>query len=363
MKLSVHVRKQLSPQFLIDLAFDVEPGVTIVFGESGSGKTTLLRCVAGLTRPDDGRIVIGDRVLFDADAGVDVEPSRRQVGFVFQHLALFPHLTASDNIAYGLSTRAPAERRHQTAVIAESFRIGHVLDRRPAEISGGERQRVGLARSLVTSPDILLLDEPLSALDHNTQSRIIADLRHWNETRRIPILYVTHSQREVFALGERVLVLQSGAILADGTPQQVMDAPLHDSLAQLAGFENLLDAVVVDRRPDAGMMVTRLAGTTVDLETPLADVQVRSPVRVAIRAGDILIAVERPRGLSARNVVPGTITRLSREGIVVRADVSVGRVPIEVHLTPMSSEELGLQPGREVWLVIKTHSCRPVSAV
>ena len=362
MNLAVQVRTRLSPHFQLDIAFDAAPGVTIVFGESGSGKTTLLRSVAGLVRPDAGRIAIGDRVLFDATVGADVPPPQRRVGFVFQHLALFPHLTAADNIAYGL-TRLPAdERRARVAAIADSFRIAHLLARRPGEISGGERQRVGLARSLVTAPHILLLDEPLSALDHPTQSRIIADLRQWNEARRIPILYVTHSQREVFALGERVLVLESGRVVADGTPEHVMESPAHERVAQLAGFENLLDAVVVQRRPDAGVMANRLTGTTVDLETPLAEVEVGAALRIAIRAGDILIATEPPRGLSARNQLPGIIGSLSRQGAFVRADVDIG-VPVEVHVTPMAIENLNLRPGSQVWLVIKTHSCRPVSTI
>src|SRR5262249_34917682 len=254
--LSVHVSKRLSPEFQLNVTFAAMPGVTIIFGESGSGKTTLLRCVAGLAQPDEGRILIGDRTLFDTGTRISVEPSSRQVGFVFHLLALFPHLTAAENIAYGLSRLSPSDRRERTATIAESFRISHLLGRRPAEISGGERQRVGLARSLVIDPEILLLDEPLSALDHGTQSRIISDLRRWNDARRIPILYVTHSQRDVFALGERVLVLQDGAIVADGTPEQVMEMPSRERVARLAGFENLLDAVVVNRRPDAGVMAS-----------------------------------------------------------------------------------------------------------
>jgi molybdate transport system ATP-binding protein len=359
--LAVHVRKRSSPQFLLDVAFEVAPGVTIIFGESGSGKTTVLRSVAGLTQPDEGLIRLGDRALFDSRAGVNVEPSRRRVGFVFQHLALFPHLTAADNIAYGMARLPPAERRERTAAIAKSFRIGHLLERRPGEISGGERQRVGLARSLVTDPEILLLDEPLSALDHGTQSRIIADLRQWNDARRIPILYVTHSQREVFALGARALVLQEGAIIADGTPQQVMETPSHEHVAELAGFENMLDTIVVSRRPDAGVMVCRLTGTSVDLEAPIADVEEGRAVRVAIRAGDILIGIERPHGLSARNVVPGTIASLSRQGAVMRVEVTLG-VPLEVHVTPAASDELGLRAGLAVWLVIKTRSCRPMAS-
>ena len=362
MSLSVRAARRLSPRFALDVNFVAAPGVTIVFGESGSGKTTLLRCVAGLTQPDAGRIAIGDRILLDTSAGVNVEPSRRQAGFVFQHLALFPHLTAADNIAYGLSHLSPADRGDRAAAIAESFRISHLLGRRPGEISGGERQRIGLARSLVTNPDLLLLDEPLSALDHATQSRIIADLRQWNEARGIPILYVTHSQREAFALGDRVLILQEGSVVADGTPQQVLEMPSHEGLAQLAGFENILDASVLSRRPDDGVMVGRLAGTDVDLEIPLTDVAVGGPVRVAIRAGDILIATELPRGLSARNVVPGTVASLARQASVVTAQVNIG-VPVEVHVTPTASAALDLRADREVWLVVKTHSCHPVSAI
>jgi molybdate transport system ATP-binding protein len=362
MNLSVRIRRRLSSSFALDVDFVAAPGITIFFGESGSGKTTLLRCVAGLTRPDEGHITIGERTLLDTKTGVDVDPSRRHLGFVFQHLALFPHLTAARNIEYGLSHLEPSARRDRVTHIAASFRIEHLLSRRPGEISGGERQRVGLARSLVTDPGILLLDEPLTALDHGTQSRIMDDLRQWNAERRIPVLYVTHSQREAFALAERVLVVEDGAIVADGTPQQVMETPTRGGVAQLAGFENILDAVVTSRQPEAGVMVTRVAGTHVDLETPIAPVEAGDPIRVAVRAGDILLATERPRGLSARNLLPGTVASLTREGAFVRADVDVG-VPIEVHITPTAADTLGLHAGHAVWIVIKTHSCHPVSTI
>jgi molybdate transport system ATP-binding protein len=361
MNLWVRLRTRLA-QFTLDAAFEAKPGVTIVFGESGSGKTTLLRCVAGLTRPDEGRIAIGERVLFDGETGREIEPAARRVGFVFQHLALFPHFTAAANIAYGLSAQPDAERRARVAAIAESFGIGRLLDRRPGQISGGERQRVGLARALVIDPDVLLLDEPLSALDHGTQSRIIADLRRWNQARGIPILYVTHSQREAYALGDRVLVLESGSIVADGTPQQVLEMPSRDTVAQLSGFENILDARVVARRPEAGVMTVQLLGTSVEMETPLSSVEHGGALRVALRAGDILVATERPRGLSARNVLHGTIVAVSRQGPLVRVEIDIGAL-VEAHVTPTASHELGLLPGGAVWLVIKTHSCHPVAAV
>ncbi|HMF97652.1 MAG TPA: ATP-binding cassette domain-containing protein [Vicinamibacterales bacterium] len=362
MSLDVRLRTRLSPRFRLDVAFTAAPGTTIVFGASGSGKTTLLRSVAGLAATDEGRIAINDRVLLDVGARINVPPPGRRVGLVFQHLALFPHLTIAENIAYGLPRQPATKRDAQTTAIATSFGIAHLLAHRPAAVSGGERQRVGLARALVTDPEVLLLDEPLSALDHDTQSRIIADLRTWNERRRVPILYVTHSQREAFALGERVLLLRDGTIVADGTPDKVLNAPSHESVAQLAGFENLLDAVVIERRPDAGVMIVRLTGTATDLETPLTSFDAGDRIRVAIRAGDILIATERPHGLSARNVVPATIGGLARQGATVRLEASIG-VPVEVHVTPTASADLDLRPHGNVWLVIKTHSCHPVSAV
>src|SRR6185295_3389803 len=156
--------------------------------------------------------------------------------------------------------------------IAADFHIAPLLERRPDRISGGERQRTALARSLVTDPGVLLLDEPLSALDHVTQSRIMADLRQWNRRHDIPVLYVTHNHREVFALGERVVVLAEGRVVADGTPQQVMETPAAESVAQLAGFENLIDATVVGSRPEAGTMECQPRGTSLELEAPLAAV-------------------------------------------------------------------------------------------
>ena len=360
MTLAVRVQKRLA-NFTLNLDFEAASGVTIVFGESGSGKTTLLRCVAGVTRPDAGRIAVNEHVLFDSDLRANVPPPRRRVGFVFQQLALFPHLSARDNIAYGLPHLDATERRTRVEAIAQSFRISHLLDRRPAQISGGERQRVGLARSLVGDPAILLLDEPLSALDHATQSRIIEDLLRWNEARQIPVLYVTHSHREVFALGRRVLLIEAGRSVADGPPEQVMNAPAHERAAELVGYENLLAGAIAVRHPDAGTMAVSLAGARVQLETPMVEGHVGDAVRIAIRAGDILLAVERPTGLSARNIVQGTVASLRRTGAFVVVAVNAG-VTIEAHVTPSACCELGLRDGREVWLVIKTHSCRAIAA-
>jgi molybdate transport system ATP-binding protein len=374
------VCKRLSPSFTLDVAFSASAGITMLFGASGSGKTTLLRCLAGLLTPDEGRIEIDGETFFRSDTGRDEPVRTRNIGYVFQQLALFPHLSVGDNIQYGLQHRAVEDPASRARAIAESFRIAHLWDRKPPAISGGERQRVALARALVVDPTLLLLDEPLSALDHATQSRIIEDLRRWNSAHQIPIIYVTHSHREVFALGERVLALDQGRLVADGTPHEVMESPSHDAIAQIAGFENFFDGSVVASRSDAGTMTCRLsrpgppdpaasgpgpsdlaeAAGGLELEVPLANVRVGAPIRVAVRAGDILLATEEPRRLSARNVFAGSIFALRREGALIVADVDAGEVFV-VHLTPGAVEALRLAPGVRVWLIIKTHSFRIVS--
>jgi molybdate transport system ATP-binding protein len=353
------LRKELASgnsKFLLDVEFAVPPGISILFGASGAGKTTTLECLAGLQMPSSGRVTLGERVLYDSARGINVPVERRAIGFVFQDLALFPHLTVEANVAYGLRRLARAECAERVGAILESFRIGELAGRRPEEISGGERQRAALARALVTEPGLLLLDEPLAALDAATKARIIDDLRAWNQARSIPVVYVTHSREEVFALGERVIVLERGHVLVQGRPQQVLEAPEHETVAQLAGFENIFDAEVVALHPERGSMDCRLGASAVRLEIPLARVAAGQAVRLGVRAGDILLAAEPPRALSARNILPGKILRLAERDFLVVAEVDCG-VPFEVHLTPGGRESLGLAPGRPVWLVIKAHSC------
>jgi molybdate transport system ATP-binding protein len=277
-----------------------------------------------------------------------------------QDLALFPHLTVEQNTEYGLAHLPSPARRQRAASMLQEFRIDHLRQQRPAQISGGERQRVALARALVTDPCVLLLDEPLAALDAPTKARILDDLRRWNQTHRIPILYVTHSREEVMALGERVLVMEAGRIIAQGTPHEVLSAPLQETVAHLAGFENVFDAKVWLVHEDRGTMTCRLpgdrTGSFVLLETPLIRAEAGSPLRVGIRAGDILLAVSKPVGLSARNVIAGRLISLERRDMIVSARVDCG-VEMEVYLTLAARDALELAAGREVWLVIKTHSC------
>ena len=355
-EVSVGLRKRLGKDFELDVSISLSPGITILFGPSGAGKTTLLDCIAGLVDAETGRIAIGERILFDSALGLNVPPQRRKVGYVFQDLALFPHLSVEANIEYGISSLTVQERQRRSATILDSFRIAHLRSRRPGQVSGGERQRIALARALVIDPAILLLDEPLAALDAATKSKIVDDLRAWNQEHRIPVVYVTHSRDEVFALGERVVVLENGRPIAQGTPHEVMTAPRQETVAQLAGFENIFDATVVAAHPGRGTMACHLAGSNVELETPLVRAEVGSGLRVGIRAGDILLASLQPSGLSARNILPGRVVSLAQRDVIVVAKVNCG-VEMEVHLTLAARDSLQLQPGRDVWLVVKTHSC------
>jgi len=356
--LAVRVQKRYASErdFALDVDFSIPSGFTILFGASGSGKTTLLDCIAGLTTPDSGFISVGSQKLFDAQACVSVPISERNVGYVFQDLALFPHLTVQQNVAYGLNRCSRLDRDGRVASILDAFHVRGLSVRKPNEISGGERQRIALARSLVTEPCILLLDEPLAALDGPTKARILDDLRDWNREHGIPILYVTHSREEVFALGERVLVLDRGSLVAQGSPHQVMSAPRQETVAQLAGFENIFDATLAEAHEERGTMTCKLATGNVELETPLIRTQSGSALRIGIRAGDILLAIHRPEGLSARNVLAGKVVSLVRRDVIVVARVDVG-VEMEVHLTLAARDALGLALGRAVWLVVKTHSC------
>jgi molybdate transport system ATP-binding protein len=364
-ELEVRIRKRFPhPEgtFNLNVHFRALAGFTILFGASGAGKTTLLDCIAGLTNPDEGRVAIAGEDLYDSEKRRNVAAWKRRIGYVCQDLALFPHLSAEENVGYGLRALAPQERQRRSREILNTFRIDHLRARRPSQISGGERQRVALARTLATQPLALLLDEPLAALDLPTKSSLVRDLRKWNQDHRVPILFVTHNQDEVFALGDEVIILDAGRIIAQGQPHEVMRAPRLETVAQLSGFENIFDASVLALHEDRGTMTCHLRSGTVELETPLVRAEVGSHLKVGVRAGDLLLATESPRGLSARNVLPGTIRRLVQRDVIVSALVDCGGSEFDVHLTLAARDALQLAPGNKVWVVVKTHSCHLMRA-
>jgi molybdate transport system ATP-binding protein len=366
--------------FVLDVAVEIPAGITILFGPSGAGKSTLLDCIAGLVHPDAGQVSVGGEIQLDTERGINLPARKRHIAYVFQNLALFPHLTVEQNVAYGLAHLRPSERAARLTSALEALRVRKFEKRKPDELSGGERQRVALARSLATSPRVLLLDEPLTALDAGLKKSIMDDLSAWNAAQNIPILYVTHSRNEVDALGERVIALDQGKVVGAGTPHEILETPRHSPLAQAAGFENLLHGIVTQLRESDGVMSVRLEDSDCEVETPLGYSAVGDKVKLAIRAGDILLATGLPQGLSARNIIPGTITSLDQRGVTVITEVLVGTHPANskavagsnpgnpkgvsftVHLTPGAKRQLQLAVHQPIILVLKTHSCHILTA-
>jgi len=362
--LSVNIDKRFRSnggrEFHLQIDQEFLPGFTILFGPSGGGKSTLLDCIAGLQTPDAGRVSLADQIFFDSDRGIICPPQRRRIAYVFQSLALFPHLTVEQNVAYGLFETSPTDRSARIDRILQAFHIAPLKNRKPRELSGGEKQRVALARSLATDPRLLLLDEPLTGLDARLRSAILQDLRELEAAKRIPVLYVTHNREELDAIGDRVIVLADGKVRGVGNAREVLDAPTSLAIAQVAGFENLLEAAVEEVRLADGVMRAVLLPSTCELEIPLSRVKKGDRVHIAVRAGDILLATEQPRSLSARNLLPGTIESLEPQGTLVAVKVRAG-VRFIVHVTPVAARSLELREGLLVWLVLKTHSCHIVS--
>jgi molybdate transport system ATP-binding protein len=327
---------------------------TAIMGPSGSGKTSLLEAIAGLRRRARGRVVVDGTVFLDSAAGVRLPAERRHVGYVPQDAGLFPHLTAGANVAFGARGRKACL---QAAI--DTLDIAFLLSRYPATLSGGERQRVALARALATEPRLLLLDEPLAAVDVELRERIVPWLLRVRDEWRLPILYVTHNVGEALALADQALLLRDGGVEARGPVESLLGSPALAGDAA-AGIENVLPGRVVAHHAAGG--VTRVeiaAGLT--LAIPLsAGVQVGGAVTLAVRAEDVLVVAEPPHGLSARNVLEARVLDVERLGAdaLVRCALAADSRPWLVRLTPAAVEALGLVPGRGVWLAVKSHSVR-----
>jgi molybdate transport system ATP-binding protein len=311
--------------FELAVALEAEAGAFALVGPSGAGKTTLLRAIAGLARPERGRIAVGDDVWFDAGRGVDLPPERRSVGFVFQHYALFPHLTVADNVAFG--------GRRGVRELLERFGIAHLGRVKPGELSGGERQRVALARALARDPAVLLLDEPLAALDVATRASVRSDLRAILRELDIPALLVSHDFADAAALAGRVGVLVEGRLLQVGTPTEVVAAPANRFVAELAGGNVLHGEARASR--DGLTEVVLDTGQTVYSTDEAA-----GAVGVVVYPWDVSLAAAVPRD-SALNHVEGRIDSLVRIGN--RARVRVG--PLVAEITAASVERLGFERG------------------
>jgi molybdate transport system ATP-binding protein len=342
--------------FPLRATVDLAGAVTAVMGPSGGGKTSLLEAIAGLRRRVQGRIVVAGDVLLDTAAGIRIAPERRRVGYVPQWAALFPHLTVLENVRFGARGQTSAGD-----VAVDVLELGPLLARYPASLSGGEKQRVAIARALASAPRLLLLDEPLVALDAALRERILPYLLRIRDDWRIPMLYVTHNVGEAVALADDVLLLRQGGVEAQGAPLALLSSPALSRAAE-AGLENLLPARVVAHDEAGGITCLELAGG-LPVASPLSPARpVGAGVTLAIRAEDILVCLESPRALSARNVYPARIITIEAVAgeVTLRCSLDHEERPWLVRVTPAAVTALGLQVGDAVWLALKSHSVRLV---
>ena len=344
--------------FTLDAAFAARQGITVLFGASGSGKTTTLRSIAGMVTPDAGRISLGDSVYFDSAARVNLAIQKRRVGFVFQDYLLFPHLTAAENVAYGAKAESDRARRQHVAEMLKLVGVDYTADRRPDQLSGGEQQRVALARALASDPAILLLDEPLSAVDVATRSRLLEEMVEVQRKTSIPFLYVTHSPADAVRIGDHLLLMAEGSVVQQGKPLEVFNAPLNVPAVRVVGTENILAGRIAGHQPEEGISMVDLGRCRMVI--PKNQLPEKSRVTLGIRAEDIIVSRERASRTSARNLLAGRVKHLLRDeqGVELVADCGID---LKVRITPQATRLLELAPGVEIYLLIKASSCHILS--
>jgi len=340
------------PGFTLEVAFDSPGGVTALFGRSGAGKSTIAGLLAGLIKPDRGRIEIDGEVLVDRQAGIFVPPHRRRIGSVFQDGRLFPHLTVRQNLLYGAWFAGRQAAGKPLSDIVELLGIGALLGRRPATLSGGEKQRVAIGRALLMGPRLLVLDEPLAALDQARKDEILPYLERLRDETRLPMVYVSHSRDEVVRLADRLVVIEAGKVVSFGLIAEVSSrfdaATGTEPAAVLAVTVGAID-------PAHGLATLDFAGG--QLTVPVGRLVLGQQLRLQIRARDVAIATGRPEGLSILNILPATILEMADTGpTAVGLRLDCGGTVLVAEITRLSAATLGLAPGRSVHALVKSVS-------
>ena len=342
--------------FSLDLAFRAPPGLTALFGRSGAGKTTIVNAVAGLVRPDRGRIVAEGAVLLDTGRGICLPPHRRQVGYVFQDARLFPHLTVRQNLLYGrwFAPRGPGA---DLGRIVDLLGIGGLLARRPAALSGGEKQRVALGRAILSNPRLLLMDEPLAALDEARKAEILPYLERLRDDLRLPILYVSHSPAEVARLATTVVLVEGGRLLAAGPAAQILSDPVTAPAFGLREAAAILTARIAGQEDDG---LTRLDTAAGPVWLPRVPGAPGTVLRLRILAQDVMLATARPEGISALNILPVTVRDVrGGDGPGALVALAAGEETILARITRRSAERLKLTQGQAVHAVLKAVAVAP----
>jgi molybdate transport system ATP-binding protein len=341
--------------FALDVAFEVPPGVTALFGPSGSGKSTIVNAVAGLLRPDSGRIVQGDRVLLDTHQRLFLPPHQRRIGCVFQDDRLFPHLTVRQNLSYGRWFAPPSDLSPDR--IVDLLDLAPLLNRRPATLSGGERQRVAIGRALLANPQLLLMDEPLAALDEARKAEILPYLEQLRDTTAVPILYVSHAVSEITRLAGSVVLLDKGRVLRRGSVAEVFSDPAIVTALGLREAGSVIEARVVRHDADG---LTALQTSAGPIWLPRVSAAPGESVRVRIAAQDIILALTRPEGISALNILPATVTALRiGDGPGAIVQLRAGQDLLLARVTRRSASALKLSVGKPLFAVLKSVSVAP----
>jgi ABC-type sulfate/molybdate transport systems ATPase subunit len=337
--------------FDLDVSLAISPGETLaVVGASGAGKTTVLNCLAGLDRPIEGRIALGDRIVFDSSTGTDLRAEERNLGYVFQDYALFPQLSVFENIAYGLRARRMHRDTAKLRVtsLLDRLHIAHLRDARPANLSGGEQQRVALARALAPEPDLLLLDEPMGALDSTSRKHVRRELRQLLRQVGVTAVLVTHDYEDAVVLGHRVMVMDCGQTTHEGTHEELLRHPRSQFVADLTGvnyFEGVAQA-----GPDQLRQILVSGQSLYGMTDSVGEVS------VSFFPSDVTITTEPPHS-SACNVLSGTILEAVNLGGRMRVAVATP-LPVVAETTAASFASLGLGEGKPVYLSFKAAAVR-----
>ena len=333
------------------------PGIVALFGRSGCGKTTLINIISGLLAPEEGSVRLDDTVLTDTRSGVAIPVEKRRVGYVFQDPRLFPHFSVLGNLRYGQKRATPAAHSITFDEVITLLGLAALLDRRPHQLSGGERQRVSLGRALLSQPRLLLLDEPLAALDVARREEVLPYLEALRDRLSIPMVYVSHQFDEVLRLATHVVLMESGCVLTQGTLGEVSLRPELRAIVGPDSVGAVLDGVVTKTDPARGMADLQLGNGT--LYVSLRDVAVGSRVRVQLLARDIILATESPHGLSVQNALHGVVAEVSddeQEAVLVKVDI--GGAIVLARITQNALEALRLRTGSAVWVLVKAVSTR-----
>jgi len=321
--------------------------ITVLFGPSGCGKTTTLRCLAGLERPDEGRINFGGTPWFDAEGRVFLTPQQRDIGYLFQEYTLFPHLTVAGNIAFGLRSVSRTEQRRRVGEMLDLIGLAGLENRYPKQISGGEQQRIALARVLVRRPRLLLLDEPLSALDQPTREQLRPELRRLLVKFGIPVVLVTHDRVEAMVLADHLIVLDHGKVLQQGEVEEVFNRPVDVEVSRIVGMGNVLPGRIV--KTEEGLATVAVGRTQLLAVAPAPNVE---QVYVCIQAEEVALQKGIADRASPRNRLPGIIASLTPEGPLVRVELDCG-FPLVALVTRTSHNELELREGEAITALVK----------